>query len=161
MNFNPPSIHLFLNHLPVVGSLGVLLVLVAGLVRRREEIVRLALGLALLVALASVAAFRTGEPSEDWVKHEPGVVQDRIEEHEAVAKVALGAALLMGLVAGFGLGAHRGRPLAGWVGPAMLVLALGATALLTVTAHKGGMIRHSEIRPGAKAPPPEAGEAHH
>ena len=159
MNLNGAQIHLFLNHVPVIGSLGILLILLVGLARRRDEFTRLALGLALLTALVTIPVFRSGEPAESRIEHMPGVTEQWIAPHEDMAKLALGAMLLFGALAAFALGTARaGRPLAGWVTPAALVLALATSGLMAVTAHRGGMVRHLELRPGFV--PPAEGEAH-
>jgi hypothetical protein len=152
MSLNPAQIHLLLNHVPVLGSIGVLLILLAGMAWRREEFVRLALGLALLVALLTIPVYRTGEPAEKRIEHMPGVTEHWIEQHEDMAKVAFAGILLLGALSAFALGASRGRRLAGWVTPAALALTLVVCVLMGITAHRGGLIRHTELRPGVAAP---------
>ena len=158
MNLTPPQIHLLLNHVPVVGAAGVTLMLAVGVLRKREEIVRMALGFALLVALITIPVYRTGEPAEQWIKKLPGVTESVIAPHESAANVAFACMLLVGAISGFGLGAYRGKPLPGWMPITMLTLMLAVSALMAVVAHRGGMIRHTEIR--ADAVPPEQGGEH-
>jgi hypothetical protein len=153
MNLNGSQIHLLLNHVPVIGSLGILLILLAAVIRKREEYTRLALGFALLVAVITIPVLRSGEPAEQRIEHMPGVTEHWISRHEDMGKLALGAALLFGAVAALALGSARGgKPLARWVTPAALVLALVTSGLMAVTAHRGGMVRHTELRPGFVPP---------
>jgi len=61
---NWAHIHLSLNHLPVVGIIfGVLLLLLA-LLRKSEELKRVSLGVFVLTALIALPVYFTGEPAE-------------------------------------------------------------------------------------------------
>lgn len=162
--FDGPSIHLALNHVPVIGSAGILLILLIATFQKREALTRLALGLAVLVALITIPVLRSGEPAEKRIEHEPGVTEKWISAHEDLAKISAIVMIGFGVVAAAALlTARGGKPLAKWVTPAALTLALATSVLMGVTAHRGGMIRHLELRPGyvpAPAPPGESKEEH-
>jgi uncharacterized membrane protein len=144
---NWAHIHLLLSHLPVVGTIfGVLLLLLA-LARKSEELKRVSLGVFVFTALLALPVFFTGEPAEKVVEHLPGVAEPLIERHEDAALFALLMAGGAGVVALAGLILfRRTEKLPGWIVSAMLVLSLATSGLMGWTANLGGQIRHTEIR---------------
>ncbi len=147
------QVHLLLNHVPVIGTWLGTGVLVYGLVARREESRRLALGLLAVVALTAGPTFLSGSQAEDRAEGLPGVSTADVSEHEAAADFALAACAIVGLVAIAALVVSRRRPAVprAWLA-AVLLLALWCSAVLARTAHLGGLIRHPEIRGGASQP---------
>jgi uncharacterized membrane protein len=144
---NWAHIHLSLNHLPVVGTIfGVLLLLLA-MVRKSEELKRVSLGVFVFTALLALPVYFTGEPAEKVVEHLPGVAEPLIERHENAALFVLlmaggsGAVALAGLIL-----FRRVEKLPGWIVAATLVLSLATGGLMGWTANLGGQIRHTEIR---------------
>jgi uncharacterized membrane protein len=144
--------HLLVNHLPVIGTLFVVLLLIAGFLRSSGEVQKLSLVFAVVVALTAVAAYLTGDPAEHVVENLPGVTSFAIHVHEEFAEVAfvltacLGGLALVGLVAF----RRRAKPPAAFM-VAVLVLALVSAGTMAWTANLGGKIRHTEIR---NQPPP-------
>jgi uncharacterized membrane protein len=150
---NLAYVHLALNHLPIIGAIfGVLLLLLA-LLRKSEELKRVSLGVFVFTALLALPVYFTGEPAEKVVEHLPGVAEPLIERHENAALFALLMAGGAGVVALAGLILfHRVEKLPGWIVAAMLVLSLATSGLMGWTANLGGQIRHTEIRAGFTAP---------
>lgn len=149
---NSTHLHLFLNHIPVLGVSGGLGLLAFALWRHSEETKRVALGILIIAALFAIPVFLTGEPAEAGVKGLPGVSKALIEKHEEVAGVALGGLLVIGAVAIVGLIWFRGRRLMpAWFGFTVLTGALIVSGLMGWTASLGGQVRHTEIR-SANAP---------
>jgi len=150
---NWAHVHLMLNHLPVVGTVfGVLLLLLA-LLRKSEELKRVSLGIFVLTALLALPVYFTGEPAEKVVEHLPGVTEPLIEEHEDAALFALLMAAGTGVVALAGLILfRRAERLPGWIVGAALVLSLATSGLMGWTANRGGRIRYTEIRADFQAP---------
>ena len=150
---NTVHLHLLLNHVPIIGAvLGLLLIGVA-IARRSDELGKVALGAFVLLGVVSIAVFLTGEPAEELVEKLPGFSKALTEEHEEaalLATVVMGGVGLLSLIA---LGAFRKRSLARWVAPALMVLAVGATATMGYAANLGGQIRHTEIRSGVVVAP--------
>lgn len=162
MDLSPLHLHLMLNHVPVLGTIAVALVLGIGLRRRSRELVRLGLGLTVLVSLVTVPVYLTGDPAEDALREfDPSVDRKLIHEHEEKAEVGFIAVLATGALA---LGAlwwgrtpddvRRGAP--ALVCAALLV----CFGLFALAALVGGRIRHPELRaPGtASAPAPPSGD---
>lgn len=143
--------HLILNHVPVVGSLFALGLLAWGCRRRSDDLKRAALGAVVLVALAAVPAYLTGEPAWEDIMGLPASEQDaQIEAHQRAAQFAFGSSTFTGIVALITLMRGRqGRALSSPLTAAALVLLLATTGLMAYVANLGGMIRHKEIRPGA------------
>jgi hypothetical protein len=139
--------HLILNHLPVVGSIGALLLTAWALIRNSEELKRAALGAVVLVAISAIPAYLTGDPAEHDVNGLAGVSERWISNHEEVAQVALWAALIVGAAA-LGVLAffRKTRPIPRWAMILVLVLQLVVCGLMGLTANYGGRIHHPEIR---------------
>lgn len=149
---DPVHIHLFLNHVPIIGSIGGAMILAYGLLRQSDEVKRLALGVLIVTALVAIPVFLTGEPSEDVVERLAGVSEPMIEQHEDAAKIALIISIIAGVIALVALfftfaKAEIGKLLV-WVALVAAVLSAGAMAR---AGNLGGQIRHSEIRADAAA----------
>jgi uncharacterized membrane protein len=144
---NGAHLHLLLNHLPVIGTIFGLLLLLFALLRKSEEGKRIALGFFVFAALAAVPTYLTGEPAEEVAERLPGVTHALIEGHEEAALFALIASGLTGLISLIGLFlSRRTAKLPQWLVIAPLALALVTSGLLGWTANLGGQIRHTEIR---------------
>lgn len=149
---DPVHIHLFLNHVPIVGSIGGAAILAYGLFRRNDEVKRLGLGLLILTAVIAIPVFLTGEPSEDVVEGLAGVSEPMIEQHEDAGKIALIVSIVTGVAAliamFFTIAKAEIGKLMVWITLVASVLAAGAMAR---AGNLGGQIRHSEIRADATA----------
>ena len=144
---NWAHVHLFLNHIPVLGTVFGALLLVFGLVRKSEEIKRVSLGVFVIIAVLTAPVYFTGEPAEEIVEHLQGVSEPIIEEHEELALVSFIAVGILGVIALITLWRYRhadGIP-KGFV-TGVLILSIVVWGLMTWTANLGGKIRHSEIR---------------
>jgi beta-lactamase regulating signal transducer with metallopeptidase domain len=102
--------HLVLNHVPVIGMGIVLLLLVGALLRRSAELMRATLVLIVVLGLAALGAFFTGEPAEDGVEHLPGISKATISAHEEAAELALAAMETLAVIALLGLLMWARRP---------------------------------------------------
>lgn len=144
---NWAHIHLMINHFPVIGVLGALVVFGYGLVRKSAEVKLLGLGLFVLIALITLPVFLTGDAAEKVVKDLPGVTESYIGSHEEIALLALVLIELLGVVALGGLFLfRRSGALPQWYITLVLVIALVSAGTVGLTANLGGQIRHTEIR---------------
>ena len=146
--------HLVLNHLPVVGSMASLLLLLWALFKNTDDLKRVALMSLVLVGLVSIPAFLTGEPAEDMLK---GIGSARwMSKHEDIAGTALWVALAAGAGAlGTLLFFRKQRMIPRWLVGVLLVANLAACLLMNRAANSGGKIRHSEILAVPAAPETE------
>ena len=145
---NGAQVHLWLNHLPVLGTLFGLLLLIAALAARQAVLKTTALCVMVLTALSALPVYFSGEPAEHVIEHLPGVQSARIDEHEESAEFALAAVETLGVLSLLGLILFRKRPEGPPTGLLVvtLVVALVTFAIMARTAHLGGEIRHAEIR---------------
>ena len=154
MNFDAAHIHLLLNHVPVFGSLGAGLLVLIGLLRRSEDVLRVGLVLGVLVAPMGFGVKLTGEPAEHFIAGEPGIERRRVHEHEEAGELATYAAIATALPALLALLAMRKRRNAARaLAIATAVVSLVTFGLMARTANLGGEIRHPEVRPGYIPPP--------
>ena len=164
MTVTQAHLHLLLNHLPIIGLPFVALLLAAGILRRSRELQIAALTGVVLVALATVPVYLTGEPAEKQIEHVPGVSEKTIEHHEDAAGWALAMTGLAGVIALISL-VTLARSREAGMPRALAVMALLACAVamasLARTGNLGGHIRHPEIDASAGiGQSPAAGEEH-
>jgi len=149
---NQAHLHLLLNHLPILGSLFGILVLIAGFLLKNNMVKRTALGLFTIAAITAIPAYLTGEGAEEVVESLPGVTENLIESHADMANIflwvvgALGLLSLATLVAD--LKAQKITSAMYVITFAASIAAMGLAARVGVT---GGEIRHTEIRSDATA----------
>ncbi len=146
-------VHLLLNHLPVIGTLIGLLLLMVAMLRGGEELKKVSLAVFVASAALAIPTYLTGESAEELVEDLAGVSESIIKRHEDAALIALIGVELLGLVA---LGAlalfHRSGRAARMLTNTALALAVVTAGLMARTANIGGQIRHTEIRAGASSP---------
>ena len=143
---NSVQIHLALTHVPVLLTLVGLVIMAVAMVRKNTTLTHTAFVLLVLAALSALPVYFTGESTEEIVEGLPGVSEASIEEHEELAKTSLLVVLVTGALALAGLIWKAG--IARFLRVVVLVLALGSSGLMAVTAHLGGQIRHPEMRNG-------------
>ncbi|HUI44944.1 MAG TPA: hypothetical protein VL122_02985 [Nitrospirota bacterium] len=147
MHINWAHVHLMINHFPVIGVLGGILLLIYALVRKSEEVKMVSFGVFVLIALITIPVFLTGEGAEEVVKHIPGVTETYIGRHEELAELTLVLMEILGVLslAGLVLLKLRGAiPII--IVILVLVMSLITATFVGITANLGGQIRHTEIR---------------
>ena len=138
-------LHLMISHIPVIGILLLLPLLLIALWRRSDELSKISLGGIVVVALASVAVYLTGEPTEEGVENLSGISKAMIERHESIALVSTVVLALLGVLALGALIRSRKKPLSHGIVIAALIGTAVMTGAFAYTANLGGQIRHSEI----------------
>jgi len=138
-------LHLMASHLPVIGILFLIPLLLIALVRKSDEVSRLALWAAAGIALSSVVVYLTGEPTEEGVERLGGISKAMIERHEEIALISTVALVVFGVVALVTLFRMRGRLLSRGIVVSALVGVIALSGAFAWTANLGGQIRHSEI----------------
>lgn len=155
---NYAYLHLVLVHIPIVGLVFGIFLLVVAMAKKSEEIKRVSLVVFVLIAVMTLPAYFTGEPAEDAVERLPGVAESIIDEHEESSLMALLSAELLGITALGGLLLlPRSKTISTWFLATQLVLSIGSGGLMANTANLGGKIRHTEIRSGLRSPPADDG----
>jgi hypothetical protein len=141
-----------------LGTIFGLALLAWALMRRNEPLQRTALATFIVVAVAALPVFFTGEPAEHMVEHLAGTAEPAIKAHEAAALAALIAVEILGVMSLGALLLFRGRVVARAVIAAELAVALATAGLMAQTANLGGKIRHEELRAASIQMADEHGE---
>ncbi|MBP6219250.1 MAG: hypothetical protein KA436_11740 [Oligoflexales bacterium] len=150
MVFNGAQFHMLVNHVPVVGFLGVTLVLLMAIKVKSIEMKRFALLATALVGTSSLASYWTGEPAEEVVEHLTGVTEGLIHEHEELAEKATVISIITAAMAAIAFFLQRKKPETLKVSlPIVLLFSLITASIMGMAAHEGGKIRHPEINPNA------------
>ena len=149
---NWAHVHLIINHIPVIGMIGAVLLLIYAIVRKSDEVRTISFSLFVLIAMMAVAAYLTGEAAEKVVKNFPGVTEAYIGRHEEMGEYALvlmtllGVASIVGLIIRYRTGSVPKCTLT-----IILLMSIVVSVVVGITANLGGQIRHSEIRDKAPA----------
>ena len=151
---NSAHLHLIFTHVPILGTLFGLALLLVALVKRSDDLKRTSLWVFVLSGLLAVPTYLTGRPASALLsKMMPGMSMDAGDQHAEVAVIALTAALVLAVAAMLGLVMGRkARSFPGWLTGLTLALALITAGSMVWTASLGGKIRHPEIldKPGAQ-----------
>ena len=141
-------LHLMASHLPVIGVLLLIPLLLIALMRRSDELSRLALWGAAGIALSAVVVYLTGEPTEEGVERLAGISETMIERHEQIALISTIALAVFGVLALVTLFRMRGKQLSRGIVVSALFCVIALSGAFAWTANLGGKIRHSEITTG-------------
>lgn len=140
-------IHLLLNHIPILGSIFGLLLLLYAMVRRSDEIKRVCFGVFAITALLTIPVYLTGDGAARIVRALPDVSRDMIREHDGAATYSIIVAELLGVVSLLAWWLTRnGKKLATWMLVMVIVLSVLSSAIAMRTGYLGGQVRHSEVR---------------
>lgn len=149
-----------LNHIPVLGTLFIALVLGYGVFRKSPEVTRLGLVLTVLLALVTFPIFRTGEGAEEAVEDQPWFDEQLVEQHEEHAEAGLIAVLTTGALGMVVLWLRRRGRAQARLAPGVVLLGLLISAgLFGWAALAGGQIRHDELGRAGAAAAVETGES--
>lgn len=141
-------LHLALNHVPVLGTLFVCLLLITAALKKDESLKRLSLWWTMALVLISIPLKFTGDFAAEKAGKEQWFIDTFVQAHEQAADQATTGIFLMGIAAILALiVARKGKPVATWALSLTLALGLLTFALMARAANLGGQIRHTEIRP--------------
>jgi uncharacterized membrane protein len=151
---NDAHYHLIVNHLPILGLLIGILVLITGLILNKAEVKLTALGIFIFSSITSIVAFYTGEGAEEVVENLEGISETLIHTHEEYAETFYTLTLILG---GLSLLIFilelKKKKFTKYLLILCLLIALIDGVLATYVGTSGGEIRHSEIRNDAKMIP--------
>ena len=157
---NAAYTHLLLNHIPILGTLFGVFLLIFGVIRKNNVLSQAALITFIIAAVVTLPVDWSGEEAEEIVEGISGVSHDVIHEHEEVAELAVKAMLGLGVLALITL------ILGSWhvkIGRILrlitLLLSLGVFFLMFRAGNTGGEIRHPEIKSDYQLQ--DSGEEHH
>lgn len=144
---NTSQIHLALTHVPVILSFVGLVALIVAIMRKNSSLTKTSFYIFLAAALFVIPVYLTGEGTEEVIEGLPGVAENIISKHEQFANVSLSIVLLCGVLSVIGLFLYNRQAIGKSIKYIVLFFAFGSAITMARTAHLGGQIRHTEIRP--------------
>ena len=149
---NVAHLHLLLNHVPTVGSVVALGLLLLALVRRDEGLKHAGLEVIFAIAVLTLPVYISGVAAYRELRDQPELSEVAVLLHQDAALAGFALTEFAGFVAWAGLWQtrRRGRAASGIVA-AVVVLLTVALAVMARAATLGGEIRHPEIRAGVSA----------
>jgi uncharacterized membrane protein len=156
---NGAHFHLLVNHIPIIGVIFGMLILLTGIILKNVMVKQTGLGTLIVAALGASLALFTGDPAGEAVQGLPGVTEALIEHHEDIAYSSLWILVPMGLLAALAFYSNWKKERSGnTLSLVTLFLSLVAIAMMSWVGLTGGEIRHTEIRDQAVGVTPAAGQ---
>lgn len=151
---NLAHLHLIMNHVPTVGSVAALGLLLLGYARRNEQLKHVGLEVLFVIAVLTLPVYVSGVAAHQELRAIKEVSDDAIRVHQDAALIGFIVMEFAGFVAWIALWQWRrhGRAAQGLVPVATLLLVI-ALAVMGRAANLGGEIRHTEIVAGGVAAP--------
>jgi len=147
MAVNLTHLHLLLNHVPTVGAVVALGLLLLAFVRRNEHLKYAGLEVLVVIAIVTLPVYITGVAARGELQDRPELSDYAMRVHQDAALAGFAVTEVAGFVAWLALwqSRRRGRAARGVVAAAML-LSVVALVVMARAATLGGEIRHPEIR---------------
>ncbi len=151
-HITPAHLHVLINHIPIMGLPIIAALLLWGLARREDAVIRAALIGTVLIAAGTWAVDLTGDPAIDDIRHADWFQKSVVHAHEQAGDKANILAIVAGVAAIVTLVMARGgRPFSRPLGFITLFLIVFAAMCAAWAGWEGGKIRHTEF--GGTAPP--------
>ena len=152
---NLVHVHLWLNHLPILGTMIALAIFALSLVVDHDEMKQAGLALFAFIALFAIPAYMSGNAAGEVIKNNADASMELIQAHQGSALVAFIFIELTGAVSLFGLFRFSRTQKNPWMERpgkvtlfVVLALAIATSGLMAVAGNTGGEIRHAEIASG-------------
>jgi len=146
---NAPHIHLLINHLPIIGLIIGILVVIFGLFSKKQVISSVGLWITMIAGFSSYPTMYSGGASEHFLDENEGkycVSEDLIHEHEEAAEMAFWPCIVTGVFAGLALiGNRKGHKHTKKAEIIVVFIGIVAIILIGKAGITGGQIRHPEI----------------
>jgi hypothetical protein len=145
-SFNLAHLHLVLNHVPTVGAVAALGLLIVAFIRGDEPLKLVGLEVLFAIAVLTLPVYMTGVAAFQKLRDQPGISETTIHLHQDVALFGFIWMEFAGFVGWVALwqARRRGRAGAGMVAAAT-ALTIVALVVMGRAANLGGDIRHPEI----------------
>lgn len=145
-HITPAHLHVLVNHVPIIGLPLVALLLIWGLARREDPVVRAALLLSVLVAIGTWFTDYTGDGAKHDIKNNSWYNRAVVSRHEEAGDRANIAGIAAGVLAlGVLVLARRGKPVRRDGAAVVLVVLIAASGFAAWAGYQGGKIRHDEF----------------
>ena len=149
---NLAHLHLIMNHVPTVGSVAAVGLLLLAYVRRNDHLKHVGLEVLFVIAVLTLPVYVSGVAAQYEIRTRPDVSVDAMKIHQDAALIGFTVMEFAGFVGWVALWQwrRRGRPAPGLV-PVATALLVVALAVMGRAANLGGDIRHPEIRAAGAA----------
>lgn len=145
--FSMAHIHLLVNHVPILGSIFVLILFLIALIFKQGFLQKLSLWFLAGIALSTAVAYFSGDGTKRAVRGLPQVSETMMRAHEQAARYGLVMMFLTGIVSLGGILLYSKRPtLPLYLCITVLLILFVSVAVLTYVGFLGGQIMHPEIR---------------
>ena len=144
---NLAHLHLLLNHVPTVGAVVALGLLIVAFIRRDERLKLVGLEVLFAIAVLTLPVYMSGVGAYQKIRNQPGVSDTAIRIHQDVALFGFTWMEFAGFIGWLALWQARrhGRAARGLIPVATALLTM-ALVVMARAATIGGDIRHPEIR---------------
>src|SRR5438093_5127104 len=141
-----------MNHVPTVGAVAALGLLLLAFIRRNEHLKTAGLEVLFVIAVLTLPVFVSGVAAQHEMRDRADISVDAIRIHQDAALIGFTVMEFAGFIAWVALwqSRRRGRAARGVV-PAATALLVVALAIMGRAANLGGDIRHPEIRAAGAA----------
>ena len=149
---NDAHIHLLINHIPIIGLIIGVLILLFGIIFKSSLTKKIALAVVLCCVFLAIPSFSTGEEAEEVIEHMSSMTKEThhlIHEHEEKAELFMPFAwilIVLSLVTLFF--EWKKKKFASYLSILTLVVGLIAIYIVREVGTTGGEITHPEIRKG-------------
>jgi len=154
---DPVLMHLIINHVPIIGTILAVSIVVIAMVIKNDTVKKTGLILFVAAGITIYPANFTGEEAEEKVENIVGVSEQQIHEHEEAAETSM---TLMSIAVVLALLHLFNRPSATnfqlMVFTAYLITAIAACVYVGIAGHEGGKITRPNLgNTESPAPTPE------
>ncbi|MBK9332979.1 MAG: hypothetical protein IPM96_11390 [Ignavibacteria bacterium] len=145
---NAAHLHLVLNHIPVIGSMFAIFILIIGILKKSDDVKKVCMLVIILTSLITIPVYLTGEDAEEKIEgNYEDVDEEFIEPHEDFALYSFIAMNITGAVALLSMFLFKKpKVLPNSFAYLMLAILLIVNGMMAYTAYLGGKIHHPEIR---------------
>ena len=139
-------LHLILTHFPIVGIVIGIGILIYGLLKKNDDIIKIALAIYIIMGVIIIPVYFTGEWSKLIVEKLPGISDKFIKSHEEHAIKATFLMTLLVLMSIVNLVVIKKKPtIAKIITYVTLLVSIITFISFINVGNLGGKIRHSEI----------------
>lgn len=145
---NAAHLHLVLNHIPVIGSMFAIFILIIGILKKSDDIKKVCMLVVILTSLLTIPVYISGGDAEGMIEgNYEDVDEEFFEPHEEFALYSFIAMNITGAVALLSLFLFKKpKVLPDSFAYLMLALLFIVNGMMAYTANLGGKIHHPEIR---------------
>lgn len=146
-------LHLVLNHFPIIGSFIGMLLMLSGIVFKKNEVLQASKWIMLILAFITAVVMWTGEPAEHTAKNIQGVSEAMIDAHEDAAKIAFALMIVSGILSFLSIVTQfYFKKSLSVLSAALIISSFLTFGAMARTGYVGGKIRHTELNSGAGLP---------